>query len=145
VKKKTKILETGLRIKTNLAGFSLIEVLTVLVILSILLTGTYFYTQTNKQSSQTIINPTEALQNLIYQEVRSLQLTNKLQQKILKKNLLKKLNLTSSQFSLCDTDLTEIIINRYGQWSPFQLRCNGVNYFVSNDGRVSILRDGQER
>jgi len=139
VKKKTKILETGLRIKTNLAGFSLIEVLTVLVILSILLTGTYFYTQTNKKSSQTIINPTEALQNLIYQEVRSLQLTNKLQQKILKKNLLKKLNLTSSQFSLCDTDLTEIIINRYGQWSPFQLLCNGINYFVSNNGRVSVL------
>ena len=139
MKKKTKILETGLRIKTNLAGFSLIEVLTVLVILSILLTGTYFYTQTNKKSSQTIINPTEALQNLIYQEVRSLQLTNKLQQKILKKNLLKKLNLTSSQFSLCDTDLTEIIINRYGQWSPFQLLCNGINYFVSNNGRVSVL------
>ena len=139
MKEKTKILETGLRIKTNLAGFSLIEVLTVLVILSILLTGTYFYTQTNKQSSQTIINPTEVLQNLIYQEARSLQLTNKLQQKILKKNLLKKLYLTSSQFSLCDTDITEIIINRYGQWSPFQLRCNGVNYFISNDGQVSVL------
>lgn len=138
MKEKTKILETGLRIKTNLAGFSLIEVLTVLVILSILLTGTYFYTQTNKKSSQTIINPNEALQNLIYQEVKSLQLTNKLQQKILKKNLLKKLNLTSSQFSVCDIDVTEIIINRYGQWSPFQLRCNGVNYFISNNGQVSV-------
>ena len=138
MKEKTKILETGLRIKTNLAGFSLIEVLTVLVILSILLTGTYFYTQTNKQSSQTIINPTEALQNLIYQEVKSLQLTNKLQQKILKKNLLKKLNLTSSQFFVCDIDVTEIIINRYGQWSPFQLRCNGINYIISNNGQVSV-------
>ena len=138
MKEKTKILETGLRIKTNLAGFSLIEVLTVLVILSILLTGTYFYTQTNKQSSQTIINPTEALQNLINQEVKSLQLTNKLQQKILKKNLLKKLNLTSSQFFVCDIDVTEIIINRYGQWSPFQLRCNGINYIISNNGQVSV-------
>ena len=138
MKEKTKILETGLRIKTNLAGFSLIEVLTVLVILSILLTGTYFYTQTNKKSSQTITNPTEALQNFIYQEVKSLQLTNKLQQKILKKNLLKKLNLTSSQFFVCDIDVTEIIINRYGQWSPFQLRCNGINYIISNNGQVSV-------
>jgi len=128
-----------LRIKTNLAGFSLIEVLTVLVILSILLTGTYFYTQTNKKSSQTIINPTEALQNLIYQEAKSLQLTNKLQKKILKKNLLKKLNQTSNHFSLCDIDVTEIIINRYGQWTPFQLRCHDVNYFVSINGQVSVL------
>lgn len=130
-------METGLRIKTNLAGFSLIEVLTVIVIFSILLTGTYFYTQTNKKAYDTKNNPTETLQAFIQKEIRDLQLTNKLEQKFIKKDFLNKIKLSLDELSHCDTEAKEIHFNRYGQWSPFQLNCLNINYFISNNGLVS--------
>ena len=130
-------METGLRIKTNLAGFSLIEVLTVIVIFSILLTGTYFYIQTNQKPYETKNNNTETLQEFIHKETRDLQLTNKFKKKFIKKDLLNKIKLSHDELSDCDTEAKEIHFNRYGQWSPFQLNCHDINYFISNNGLVS--------
>ena len=109
-----------------------------MVILSVILTGVYFYAQTKKNISGGNVEDIETLQKFIHQEVITLQLTNKLQQLFLKEEFLHKLQLSNKKFSSCDTVSQEIYANRYGQWTPFQLNCPNKNYLISNNGLVSV-------